>query len=113
MHVGFGSHTNGYGSFGFGPTRRDVKLAHRVEHLWLGTNAENAADKVKKGRQGRSKTYKNSKLTPSQVLEISAQLTSPSVGDLGRLAKQYAVSKSTICLISNKKIWKYLFSDDH
>lgn len=55
-------------------------------HLWLGTNAENVADKVAKGRSklGREKRHSAAKLTDEQVNAIKANVDGKSTAALSR-----------------------------
>ena len=73
-------------------------------HLWLGTNDDNIADKVKKGRQSKGETIKQSKLTTEEVIVIRKMHKEGS--SLGYLADVFGVSKPTICEIVNYKTWR-------
>ena len=76
----------------------DVRACVNPAHLFLGTDAENTADKMKKHRFV-------GKLQPQQVLEIRAAPP----GTLGReLAQKYGVSESSICSIRRGDKWKHL-----
>ncbi len=88
-------------------------------HLKLGTNSDNVADKVRKGRQARNvawnkgqdglKGMKNasSKLTDETVRKIRAEYK---FGENGAyvLAKEYGVSKPLIYNIVKRKSWKHI-----
>ncbi len=67
------------------------------EHLRLGTNADNIADKVSRGRQPR-------KLTEQQVLEIRA------IRGMTRqaIAKRYGVCRQNINRIIHRSTWKHI-----
>jgi len=76
-------------------------------HLFLGTPADNVADKCAKGRHrnGASSGEKNpnSKLTTVQVIEIRGRLQA---GESRRLiAGLFGVSKATIKQIATGRIW--------
>jgi hypothetical protein len=74
-------------------------------HLFLGTNADNMADMVAKGRSNKNQgpNNANAKLTESQVLEIRA---SDAVGTV--LAAQHSVTKSVISHIRLRHTWKHI-----
>lgn len=72
-------------------------------HLWLGTNADNVADKVAKGRGARFPGEDN----PAAVLgadDVRAMRadTSSSHTDI---ARKYGVSRSTVSLIRRYRTW--------
>lgn len=85
-----------------------------INHLEIGTAKDNAMDKVVRNRsrkgipnfKARGINNNNNKLNESQVIEIY-------LSDLSynKLAKKYNVSKITIYLIKNKKIWNWLTND--
>lgn len=72
----------------------------RPDHLFLGTNADNMADKVRKGRQ-------YSKLTQEQVLEIR-KLYATGNYTQRQLADMFNVDQTLISQIVNRKIWKHI-----
>lgn len=134
--------TNGYGAFGrwhgdssgahrtayelaFGEIppglfvchRCDVKRCVRPDHLFLGTHADNMADRNAKGRQARGEksiphtlhrgqAHPNSKLTGEQVLEIR-RLRSAGAAVL-ELASRFSVSKSLIHNVTRGPGWRHL-----
>lgn len=69
--------------------RCDVPACVRVDHLFLGTKADNTDDMVAKGRASggnlRGELHGNSKLTAQMVLEIRSR---PSINQ-GALAKEF------------------------
>ena len=69
-------------------------------HLRLGTNAENMADRLNKGRYRK-------KLTEKEVLEIRAKYATGEY-TYQQLADEYGVSQTTIGEIVNYKIWRHL-----
>jgi len=87
-------------------------------HLWLGTNADNTADKVSKGRQSRGEAHGRSartavprrgnyvtKLTEEQVLAIRSEARR---GNNRQLAARYGVSRYTLSDIVTRKSWKHI-----
>ncbi len=74
------------------------------EHLWLGTYADNTADRVAKGRSGSASGESNgrAKLTDDQVAEIRVIGRSMFQREIGKL---FDVDQSLISLILNNKRW--------
>lgn len=74
-------------------------------HLWLGTIADNDADRDQKGRASGPKGVNNpvSKLTVGDVLIIRSSSDSQQV-----LADRLDVSRSLISMIRNRVIWKHV-----
>ena len=71
----------------------DNPPCYNVDHLFLGTQADNVADMARKGRHGRST------LTNAQCLEIRARRQA---GDkVHALAAEYGVTPGTISRIAN------------
>lgn len=86
--------------------RCDNGLCIRPEHLFLGSHAENMADKVAKGRQVKGDRVNTSKLNEEAVIEIRRRLSD---GDGHRdIALEYNVDESTIRAIRDGKTWKHL-----
>jgi hypothetical protein len=75
------------------------------DHLILGTQADNVADREARGRRKdiNGEQIGTARLTAEQVLEIRASDKS-----LSQLARQYNVHKTTISLIRSGKSWKHL-----
>lgn len=76
-------------------------------HLWIGSRADNNADKARKGRTARGTHVSSSKLTEEQVREIralyaSGKCTEQFLGDM------FGVSDSNICLIVKRRTWRWL-----
>lgn len=89
------------------------------EHLWLGTDLENVADMVSKGRAAsgdrsgarthrerrpRGQRHPQAKLTDNDVLEIRAA----SHLSYGARARLYGVERTTISAIVRRKSWTHL-----
>jgi DNA-binding XRE family transcriptional regulator len=82
--------------------RCDVRCCVNPDHLFLATNAENVADKVKKNRQAKGTGLPHAKLTPAQVISIRS-----TTGISQRaLARQFGVTRNAIRNILCKKSWK-------
>lgn len=75
-------------------------------HLFLGTNADNLADRQKKGRQVRGERHPRSRFTQNQVLGIRKMV---SLGiSVQKIADDYGVNNSTIYNMVNRKTWKHI-----
>jgi DNA-binding XRE family transcriptional regulator len=70
----------------------------------LGTNKENVADRVRKGRCASGENHPQTKLTWEKVREIR-RLTKEGWGQR-RLAKRFGVGKTTIFNIKNNIYWR-------
>ena len=72
-------------------------------HLFIGTHADNVADRVLRDRSAKGEGNGRSKLTEAQVLAI---LSSPL--DRFYLAGIYNISPDTVRKIRSGKLWKHL-----
>jgi len=107
--------------------RCDNRPCVRPDHLFLGTNLDNIADRVAKGRsasgdrngsriakgayqQGEKST--NAKLTSTQVIDIRqrvANIQKPHrYNTYAQLAQEYGVSFVNICKIVHRKTWRHI-----
>lgn len=84
----------------------DVRACCNPEHLFLGTHADNVADKVSKDRQsaGRGERHGKSKLTERAVKVIRVRFVDGA--SHGKLAARYMVSKSAIRHIVTNRTWR-------
>lgn len=78
----------------------DVPSCVNPNHLFLGTNNDNVADMVAKGRQA-------SKLTKRQVLQIRADARSRR-----EIAADYGVTTVCVGSIKRNAAWAHLRADD-
>ncbi len=78
-----------------------------VDHLFLGTQAENMADMVSKNRQMKGADHHKAKLTDEDVLEIRSRYNGKR-GILTMLANEFGVRKQTISKIVKHRIWKHV-----
>lgn len=81
----------------------DVSLCVNPSHLFLGTKADNNADRNKKGRQAKGTTHAKARLTETQVREIRA-----SALPTRELSRRYGVAPPTIRCIVARRTWTYL-----
>ena len=84
----------------------DNRRCVHPDHLWLGTKADNNADKTKKGRARGAPWYRNgaTKLIPEQVRKI--RLLRAMGLSTYRLAERFGVSQRNICSILNGETWQ-------
>lgn len=81
------------------------------EHLFLGTSADNTQDMVRKGRKASQKgeCHSQAKLTDEQIAEVRRRYERhcPVNGGLA-LAREFGVSKATISMVVNGRIWRHV-----
>lgn len=88
--------------------RCDNKICVRPDHLATGTHADNARDKVEKGRHRNGTSWRKgadvptAKLTEDQVRDIKRRIHSERGIDL---AAEYGVSKVCISMIKTGRTW--------
>jgi hypothetical protein len=80
-------------------------------HLFLGTQAENLADMVAKGRHGRGgprgQRHDMAVLTERDVIEIR-RTYSDGGANLPQLAARFGVGKSTVHRVVHRLTWKHV-----
>lgn len=74
-----------------------------IDHLLIGTHADNVADKVSRGRQAKGTSHGRTKLTEEQV-----RLIRNSTEEKGVLAAKFGVDRRLITAIQKREIWKHL-----
>ncbi len=84
----------------------DNRKCFNPDHLWIGTNAENKEDCVRKGRHSRGEAQGHSKLTNSQILEIRKEKLNGET--TVNLSKKYKVYQSHISSICRRKSWRHI-----
>lgn len=85
----------------------DGRLLPRWGHLFLGTTADNVADKVAKGRQLKGEQIANAKLTEAQVREIRQRYTGRR-GEVTWLAREFRVHRITLRDVVLGVTWRHL-----
>lgn len=73
------------------------------DHLFQGTDADNALDKVAKGRSMRGERQHKAKLTDADIVAIRR-----SPADALTLSSRYGISRQNIYAIRSGKTWKHL-----
>lgn len=111
------AHRWGYEQF-VGPIQPGLEVCHSCDnppcnnpaHWFLGTTADNTADKVAKGRQSRGVTHGMSKLTEDAVREIRRDFVRISYHctNAANLAERYDVDRTSILNIIKGKTWKHV-----
>jgi len=103
----------------YGPIPEGLVICHRCdnppccnpEHLFLGTHADNIADRCAKGRTRTGHLYGEESvsaiLTAADVISIRTQYAAGGVTQTG-LASEYGVTQSAIWLIVHNKKWRNL-----
>ncbi len=111
-----------------GPVPDGLSVCHRCDvppcvnpaHLFLGTQADNVHDMIRKGRanhppppshkhRARGEAHGSAKLSAAQVRAIhDAVLLSGERSS--RVAARYSVSPTLVCRIAAEKIWRHLWS---
>lgn len=107
------THRIAYALF-IGPIPRGLNVLHKCDnppccnpaHLFLGTQAENMVDKVKKGRSSKGARNGAAKLDATQVREIKRLLQgSISQREIG---SRFGIGQTAISLINTGKNWKHI-----
>ena len=83
----------------------DVPECVNPEHLFVGSQADNVADMVHKGRLAdrRGSNHPQAKLSEQQVLAIRENAASQRI-----IAGQYGISKTMVRLIKQRKTWSHV-----
>lgn len=85
----------------------DNKICCNPLHLFLGTQADNTADKVSKNRQARGEGVAQSKITAEDAGEIR-QLYAAGRDTIRSIARRYPIGRSQVHRIINHDKWKHV-----
>ncbi len=88
----------------------DNKVCVNPKHLFLGSNTDNVADMVKKGRTAKGVNNGGSKLTESQVLLIRrlCLLKSKLKITYKTIAKMFGIHTCSVGEINRRITWKHI-----
>jgi hypothetical protein len=97
-----------------GPIPDGLCVCHRCDnpkccnptHLFLGTHADNHADKVRKGRHQYGERRYNAKLSATQVASMRRLYARGAFG-VRRLAQLFGVCRKTVFDIIGEDRWKF------
>ena len=100
--------------------RCDNPSCVRPDHLWLGTQADNMADRDAKGRQAtgmrtrpetraKGERSRSAKLTAKKVIQIRRMVAGGKKAK--EIAAMFGVTERTIYNISQRETWKHLKPD--
>lgn len=78
------------------------------DHLWLGTDKENVADRNNKNRQAKGSRIGKSELIEEDVVNILNDILCNKCNRVSELSKKYRISRNVINGILNKKAWKQI-----
>jgi hypothetical protein len=82
----------------------DNPICVNPHHLFLGTNTDNIADRMAKGRSTIGEKDGFAKLTTEQVIAISS-----AVGPVAQIARQYGIGRTQVYRIRRKETWAHLW----
>lgn len=101
----------------YGPIPGDLQVLHdcdngpggcvRGDHLHLGTNAQNLAEMVARGRSAVGTTNGRAKLTDADVVSVRKRYATGTISQ-SALARELGVSHSLMHQIVRRKIWQHL-----
>jgi hypothetical protein len=94
-----------------GPIPAGTQLRHQCDnpccvnpdHMLLGNQADNIADREKRGRTSRGEKHLSATVTAKQVLAIRA-----ATGRLSDIAAAFGITASHAWLIRDRRIWKHV-----
>lgn len=99
-----------------GPILNGLHVLHRCdnppccnpEHLFLGTQADNAHDMYAKGRGAKNTGHPGTSHAMAKLTEDAVRTIRASTGAARIMAARFNVSESTIYMIRGGHIWKHL-----
>jgi hypothetical protein len=107
-----------------GPIRRGLHVLHRCDnigcinpdHLFLGTQADNNADKQRKGRQSKGVSHgdaigRGEASCRATITEETARLIFSYPASQFATAKVFGVSRSLVRWIRERRTWRHIHGD--
>lgn len=101
----------------YGAIPDELRVCHHCDntacvnpaHLFLGTDADNVADRDKKERQARGEQQRHARLTAEQVRDIRRRYVKNSaMNGSTALAIEFGVSHHAILCIISRQTWKHI-----
>lgn len=98
-----------------GPIPDGLHVLHRCDnraccnptHLFLGTNSENVADRVRKGRSSKGERQADAKLTSEKVRDARA-IHAEGRSTVSAIARQFGVSHVTMWKAVHGQTWRHV-----
>ena len=84
----------------------DVRCCVNPDHLRLGTNADNIADKVARNRQQKGEGVPSAKFTAATIREIRRARAGGAT--LSQIMARFGTSLANASQIVNRKTWKHV-----
>jgi hypothetical protein len=85
----------------------DNRRCCNPDHLTPGTQAENLADMVAKGRSCRGSKHHASKMTAAKVRNLREKYNK-GIKNRTELARYYGIGYTAVVKITNKETWKHI-----
>lgn len=87
----------------------DTRSCVNPDHLFLGSNADNVADKVAKGRAAHlnGELHGKSKLTNDDVLKIWMMYKNDGISQR-KIARQFGISQALVSNIACRRTWTHI-----
>lgn len=87
----------------------DMFCCVNPDHLFLGTQADNIADKMRKDRHPKGMEWEHAKLTDADIVWIRSHASKRHrLFSHRAIAKRFGVSSPTIDRIVSRKVWKHI-----
>lgn len=98
-----------------GPIPENMRVCHHCDnrlcvnpaHLFIGTDADNVADRVAKNRSCGGQRHHRATITESQVRDILRRFDEGSATQV-ELAREYGIARDTVHNVVRRKTWKHL-----
>ncbi len=102
----------------YGPIPNGLQVLHhcddpqccRPDHLFLGTNLDNAKDRHAKGRDPRGEKHGNAKLTDEAVREIRRRYAAGGISQQN-LADEFGVNQTIVSDVVRRVYWQHVTDD--